>query len=115
MKLLLAAATVAASLAAVSAASAQPMVSYGHGQAYGSSNWQAGAYGQQRWGDRDMSGYAPSHSVRYDRDRDRGFGRWNNQPSNYGYEVGYGVDRQSYGGYGARFAFPSQRPSRQQW
>ena len=115
MKLLFAAATVAASFAAASASSAHPMPGSGHPQAHGSSNWQAGPYGQQRWGDRHMTGYAASHSVRYDRDRDRSFGRWNNQPSNYGYGVGYGVDRHSDEGRGARSAFPSQRPYRQHW
>jgi opacity protein-like surface antigen len=117
MKRLLAAAAIAATFAGVSAASAQPMGSYSHGQAYGASNWGAG-YGQQSWRDRDLRGYAPAHGERYDRDRNyrTQYGRWDDQPSRSGYGVGYGVGgRQGYMGYSAGFALPNRQSYRSHW
>jgi hypothetical protein len=114
MKFLLAAAAVATTFVGVTAASANPMGGYAHGESYESSSWDAGSHDQRRWGERDPTGYGPSHGVRYDREPDRNLGRWHEQPSNYdgGHRVGA---RQGYMGYGAHFVFPNQHAYRPHW
>jgi hypothetical protein len=105
MKRLLAAAAIAATFVGVTAASANPMggYGYGHGQSYGSSNWGAGGYAQQREG------------RGWDRDRgyERRFDRWEERRDDRSSNYGYGP--QGYVGYGAGFAFPSQHGHGQHW
>lgn len=123
MKLLLAAATAAATLATVGAASAQPMQGYGsgyrqsYGQNYGqpANTWRGSSYAQAEWGRRDLTGYTAAHGA-YSRGGYAGYGAGWRDRDDWRRNPTYGpMGSQVYSSYGLGYAVPIQRALRSHW
>lgn len=118
MKLLLAAATAAATLIAVSSASAQSM--YGHGAGYGQSHqrpastWRGSSHGRADWGGRGPAGYGASYGG-YNRDGHAGYGLGGRDRDAWRRSQSHGpMVSRAYPSHGAGFATPFRR-ARPHW
>ncbi|HEX7928037.1 MAG TPA: hypothetical protein VF678_10620 [bacterium] len=122
MKLFLAAATAAATLATVGAASAQPMHGYGsgrqsYGQDYGqaANGWRGSSYAQSDWGRRDLTGYTAAHGA-YNRGGYAGYGAGWRDRDDWRRNQTYGpMGSQVYPNAGLGYAVPIQRALRSHW